>query len=83
MSSASHVPIPSSNQSLSEQRAKEAKKQINHILALKGIDPNKIEITEQNFVQGQKFKDDASNISYYKQFQYIKIWIMACKKTTK
>ncbi len=83
VSSASHVPIPSSNQSLSEQRAKEAKKQINHILALKGIDPNKIEITEQNFVQGQKFKDDASNISYYKQFQYIKIWIMACKKTTK
>ncbi len=81
VASASRVPTKSysSNQVLSEKRAKQAINRIKTALAKNNISEDLVNFQEHTFVQGPKYRNDHKTVNY-KEFQYIKIWLVSCNK---
>lgn len=80
ISSASKVPTLSysNNQALSEARANEAEAKILKYLKSIGFDTKKCMISKDSKVQGKNYEKDRHN-AIYKDYQYVKIWVMVCE----
>jgi len=81
ISSASKVPTLAytNNQSLSEARANEAEAKILGYLKSIGFDMGKVMISKDSKVQGPNYADDRRNVKKYREYQYVKIWVMVCE----
>lgn len=76
--SASHVPtklFSSSNKALAHRRAKAAKDAIAEALSKKKVDSSRIKFVIHAKVQGPAYDHDARDLSKYRTYQYVKVYI--------
>ena len=80
VASASRVPTNKfkSNQDLAEKRSAEAIKRIQNALEKSKIEKHRYQFSEETYVLGEKYKNDAFKKEQYGQYQYVKIWLEVC-----